>query len=655
VPVSSIKIQPPGDPASVGARERPSFLRRAYSWVRLNGVTFVGEVLIIWVLLESFQYLGYGGQIGQAQGGPPAPVTLLMAALAMGAGEARFRLYRRVWSVAGLSDALAIGLAVTEATFLITLANALMPAYQRPYRLAVPLLATPAIVIGIGLFRLLPRLLSRVPASGNRLLVVVQNSNGYATVKALAQHPNPDWKPIAIVTRQPDEQHKTVLGIPVLGSVAALRDWLKVSQADGVAFVLEDEPVAEQSDLISICLAAQKPIFILSVSEQYFPRQRAAPMRQLSADDLVGRAPRKLELEEAGELIRGRTVLVTGAAGSIGSELSRLVAHASPRRLILLDDNESGLFDISEELLADATFDMRSALVSITEREALLGVFADERPDIVFHTAAYKHVPLLEAHPLQAFNTNVLGTQNVIRCAEASGVKNLILISTDKAVARHSVMGCTKRLCEQMILAYQGEMTCWAVRFGNVVGSRGSVVPLFEKQILQGGPVTITHPEMSRYMMTIREAVALVITTLLIAKPGHVYMLDMGKPINIATLAQDLIRSRGLRPGEDIKLVYTGLRPGERLTEELLAADEGVRPTVNPAIMEVVSPDTINQQDLDWTIERLSQLAREGRPDELEKALKNAVRGTGHRRRPEEPSPSPKRTKHSEVSPSDGD
>ena len=652
LPVSSSEIQPPGDPVLVDSDERPSPLTRAYAWVRLNGVIFVGEVLIIWVLIESFQYLGYGGQVGQAQGGPPFPVTMLMCALAMGAGEARFRLYRRVWSVAGLSDAMAIGLAVTEASFLITLANALMPAYQRPWRLAVPLLATPAIVIGIGLFRLLPRLLSRVPASSNRLLVVVQDSNGYATVKALAQHPNPDWKPIGIVTREPNEEHKTVMGIPVLGTVGGLREFLKSSQADGVAFVLEGTPVSEHRDLISICLAAQKPIFILSVADQMFPRQRAAPMRQLSADDLVGRAQRKLQLDDAGELIKGRTVLVTGAAGSIGSELCRLLAKAGPRRLVLLDDNESGLFDINEELLVDAKVDLRTSLISITERESLLGVFADERPEIVFHTAAYKHVPLLENHPIQAFNTNVLGTQNVIRCAEASGVKNLILISTDKAVARHSVMGCTKRICEQMILAYQGEMTCWAVRFGNVVGSRGSVVPLFEKQILQGGPVTITHPEMTRYMMTIREAVALVISTLMIAGRGHVYMLDMGKPIKIASLAQDLIRSRGLRPGEDIKLVYTGLRPGERLTEELLAPDEGVRPTVNPAIMEVVSPASISQQDLDWTIERLTQLARDGQPDRLEKALKNAVRDTGLRPRAEEPSP--KRTKQSEVSPSEG-
>jgi FlaA1/EpsC-like NDP-sugar epimerase len=245
----------------------------------------------------------------------------------------------------------------------------------------------------------------------------------------------------------------------------------------------------------------------------------------------------------------------------------------------------------------------------------------------------------------------VLGTQNVIRCAEASGVKSLILISTDKAVARHSVMGCTKRLCEQMILAYRGEMTCWAVRFGNVVGSRGSVVPLFEKQIQQGGPVTITHPEMSRYMMTIREAVALVISTLMIARPGHVYMLDMGAPINIMHLAQDLIRSRGLRPGEDIKMVYTGLRPGERLTAELVAADEGVRPTVNAAIMEVVAPAGVGQEDLDWTIERLSQLAREGNSDRLEKALKTAVRETVRSVPADEPSP--KRTKRPGMAPTE--
>jgi len=622
------------------------------SWLRLYGATFGAEVLIMWVLLLSFQFLGYGGQPGRTQG-PPIyePLTLLMVVLAMGAGEARFRLYSRVWSVAGLSDALAIGLAVTEASFLITAANTLMPDSHRPLRLAVPLLATPAIVIGIGLFRLAPRLLSHVPASGNRLLVVVRDSSAYATVKALAQHSDLHWTPVGIVTRQSSDEHKTVMGIPVLGNVSELDHWIRSSRADGVAFVLMGTPVSEQRDLITVCLAAKKPIFILSGAEQWFPHQRGAAMRQLSADDLVGRAPREFEVEAAAELIRGRTILVTGAAGSIGSELCRVLVKVGPRRVVLVDTNESGLFDIGEELQVDSTVEFREALVSIVERDELLALFAEERPDVVFHAAAYKHVPLLESHPAEAFRTNVLGTRNVIMCAEAAGVKSLVLISTDKAVARYSVMGCTKRLCEQMILTYRGEMACWAVRFGNVVGSRGSVVPLFERQIEQGGPVTITHPDVSRYMMTIREAVSLVISTLKIARPGHLYMLDMGTPINIASLAQALIRSRGLRPGEDIELKFTGLRAGERLTEDLLTADEGVRPTINQAIMEVVSPVSLSREDLDWTIEHLSELAREGRKDELEKALKKAVRDPGPVRSVDEPAP--RRGKRSEVSPSE--
>jgi FlaA1/EpsC-like NDP-sugar epimerase len=197
-------------------------------------------------------------------------------------------------------------------------------------------------------------------------------------------------------------------------------------------------------------------------------------------------------------------------------------------------------------------------------------------------------------------------------------------------------MGCTKRICEQMILSWQGEMKCWAVRFGNVVGSRGSVVPLFERQIAQGGPVTITHPDMTRYMMTIREAVALVVRTLTVANPRHVYMLDMGEPIKIMTLAESLVRARGLRPGEDIEIVVTGLRPGERLHEELLGPDEGSRKTNHPAIMEVVSPNSFSPADLDWTVTRLNDLARDGRPDELVKVLKKAA-GSPAPQRTEEP------------------
>jgi len=234
---------------------------------------------------------------------------------------------------------------------------------------------------------------------------------------------------------------------------------------------------------------------------------------------------------------------------------------------------------------------------------------------------------MLEAHPIQAVLANVVGTHNTLRCAHAAGVKRFILISTDKATSKHSVMGCTKRLCEELVLSYRGPMRCWAVRVGNVVGSRGSVVPLFERQIEHGGPVTITHPDVSRYMMTIREASSLVLSSLTIGRPGHLYMLDMGDPIKIFQLANDLIRSRGLRPEVDVKIVITGLRPGERMTEELLAPDEGWRPTDHPSIREVVSPTIGKEEDLAWTVERLEVLAHEGKSDEIVRVLKNAAQG----------------------------
>jgi FlaA1/EpsC-like NDP-sugar epimerase len=546
----------------------------------------------------------------------------------MGAAEARFHLYRRVWSVAGLNDAFAIGLAILEASLLITLINLFIPDGYRPLRLLAPILAAPGAVIGVGLLRLLPRLLSSPRPTGNRLLVVIPNASAYATVKALVQHPNPDWTPVAVVTTGRADVGQTLMGVPVLGTASNLRRWIRETEAQGVAFVQGSAVDRTQARrMYSECLAEHLPTFIVPAADAWFPRSGASRLRQLSADDLVGRDERTIDLALAASEVRDRVVVVTGAAGSIGSELCRLIATMEPRRLVLVDINESGLFDLAEELRTRPGLDLAEALVSIVDRDQLLTLFADQRPDIVFHAAAYKHVPMLEAHPIQAVMTNVVGTQNLLRCAHATAVKRLILISTDKAASKHSVMGCTKRLCEQLVLAHRGPMTCWAVRFGNVVGSRGSVVPLFERQIESGGPVTITDRDVSRYMMTIREAASLVLISLVTSKPGHLYMLDMGEPIRIYDLANDLIRSRGMRPDVDIKIVITGLRPGERMTEELLAPDEGWRPTDHPSIREVISPAVAKEDDLAWIVERLEGLAREGKSDELVRALKTAVQG----------------------------
>jgi FlaA1/EpsC-like NDP-sugar epimerase len=613
-----------------------SFVGRKLRALVRYAPAFLAEVVIFWVVLETFQQLNYGGRIiTEPQSRSTLLLSIALVVLAMGAGEAHFGLYRRIWQVAGIHDAIATGLAVAEAALLITLANWVLPSDYRIWRLGVPLLAMPAVLMGIGLFRLLPRLLSRTPASGSRLLIVADSASN-PSVKELVQSPSPEWQAVAILTKDSSQIHHTVLGVPVVGSADDLAHYLKSTDAGGVAFVFETDSTPDDRKLFNVCLEAGLPLFILPGTEAWFHRQHGTRLRQLSADDLVGRTHRELEVEQARGDVTGKTVLVTGAAGSIGSELSRMLAGLQPRRLVLVDNNESGLFDIAEELRMDMSIDIREALLSVADREPLLQLFADERPDVVFHAAAYKHVPMLEAHPEQAVITNVVGTQNTLHCAEAAGVKRFVLISTDKAVGRQSVMGCTKRVCEQMILGWQGQMTCWAVRFGNVVGSRGSVVPLFERQIMQGGPVTITHPEMTRYMMTIREAVALVIRTLTVAKPRHVYMLDMGEPIKIVSLAEALVRARGLRPGADIEIVYTGLRPGERLHEELLGPDEGSRPTDHPAIMEVVSPNTFSPADLDWTITRLEKLAHEWRSDELVRALKTAA-GSPPPQRTEEP------------------
>ena len=590
---------------------------------------FAAEVVLFWVILEVVNSSGYGvvNPVPTQRWYPAA--AFLIVTFAMGFAEARLRLYRRVWSVASLNDAFAVGLAVVEATLLVTIVNFLFPDGSRPLRVGAPVLAAPAVIIGIGLLRLLPRLTtSSSRPTGNRLLVVIPDESGYATVKALIQQPNPDWTPVAVVTTGPADVGRTLLGVPVIGSANNLRRWIRDSGVQGVAVVegaASDRAHARK--LFAECLAAHLPVFIVPAAESWFPRPSGSRLRQLSADDLVGRDEREIDLEMSATEVRNRVVLVTGAAGSIGSELCRLLATMGPRRLILVDINESGLFDLAEELRVSGSLDLGEALVSIIDPDQLLGVFADERPEIVFHAAAYKHVPMLESHPIQAVLANVVGTRNTLRCAHAAGVKRFILISTDKATSKHSVMGCTKRLCEELVLAYRGPMECWAVRFGNVVGSRGSVVPLFERQIEHGGPVTITHADVSRYMMTIREASSLVLSSLTIGRPGHLYMLDMGDPIKIYDLANDLIRSRGLRPDVDIKIVITGLRPGERLTEDLLAADEGWRPTDHPSIREVVSPTVGKEEDLAWVVERLEGLAREGKSDQLVRALKTAVLG----------------------------
>ena len=606
---------------AIGGRAANGREHRLVGWA----AGIVAELALFAGTLAVFQLSGYGHQPGRLTN---VPLGLLFVVVAWGVAEACFRLYRRAWAVAGFTDAIAIAWAVAVATVLITAANSVLPDSIRPFRYLVPVLAAPAVAAAISLYRLWPRLRAVSQRGSRRLIVVAPDSAAFPWIRWMVLNAPSGWEPVAILTMEGSDRGRTVLGVPVVGRGDEIARRAAEHRADGVAFIPRGPLTTSWKDLVGQCLDAELPIFIVPEPEDTLHGRTGAEMRSLTADDLVGRETREIDLANTRECVQGRTVMVTGAAGSIGSELSRLVAGLTPARLVLVDNNESGLFQIVDEVrTAEPGLEVREALVSIVERDLLMRVFTEERPAVVFHAAAYKHVPLLEAHPEQAISTNVLGTYNMLSCAAACGTASFVLVSTDKAVSRHSIMGASKRLCEMLVLAMGDTTNCWAVRFGNVVGSRGSVVPTFERQIQNGGPVTITHPDATRYLMTIREAASLVISTLTLGRPGHLYMLDMGTPVSIESLARSLIRSRGLEPGREIKIVYTGLRPGESLTEDLLAPDEGWRPTQSPAVREVLSPSPLAGGGVGWLVERIHTLLEHGERDELVSLLRGTVTG----------------------------
>ena len=324
-----------------------------------------------------------------------------------------------------------------------------------------------------------------------------------------------------------------------------------------------------------------------SISQLVSEKVSVSQLKDVEVQDLLGRAPIQVNLEEIYRYIGGKVVLVTGGGGSIGSELCRQIAKSKPAQLIIFDVYENNLYDIQLELRrTHPELNLVALVGSVRNTKRIESVMATYRPDIVFHAAAHKHVPLMEDSPNEAIKNNVLGTYKTATAAARAGVKKFVLISTDKAVNPTNIMGASKRLCEMVVqmMNRRSETDFVAVRFGNVLGSNGSVIPLFKKQIAAGGPVTVTHPDIIRYFMTIPEAVSLVLQAGYYAKGGEIFILDMGQPVRIADMARNLIRLSGYEPDVDIKIVYTGLRPGEKLFEELLMKEEGLQSTDNHLI-----------------------------------------------------------------------
>ena len=352
-------------------------------------------------------------------------------------------------------------------------------------------------------------------------------------------------------------------------------------------------------------------------------------IRQVEVEDLLGREPVVFDTEKYGKYIIGQTVLVTGGGGSIGSELCRQIARLNPKHLIILDIYENNAYDIQQELIRkhgkDLSFEVQIA--SVRDKKKLEHIFKHKNIDVVFHAAAHKHVPLMENNPEEAVKNNVFGTLKLAEVADKYHVKNFVQISTDKAVNPTNIMGASKRICEmiiQMMDKRSKNTNFVAVRFGNVLGSNGSVIPLFKEQIRSGGPVTVTHPDIIRYFMTIPEAVSLVLTAGSLAKGGEIFILDMGEPVKIRVLAENLIRLSGFKPDEDIKIEYTGLRPGEKLYEELLLNEEGITKTDNKKIY-IGKPIEFDNDMFLKNLSRLYTAAHRNQADRVEQLIADTV------------------------------
>ena len=429
----------------------------------------------------------------------------------------------------------------------------------------------------------------KVKSGATKVLIIGGGSGGEMVVNELKENPQLGKVPIGIIDDDINKIGRRIHNVKILGDTSQIKQIVENNNIDEIIFAISNINKSRKSRIINICKETKcKLKTIPGIYEIIDGKVDIKKIRDVEIEDLLGREPIKVNLNEISEYITDKVILVTGGGGSIGSELCRQIANFNPKHLIILDNYENNAYAIQQELKRKYKneLNLSTIIASIREEVRLEEIFKMYRPEVVFHAAAHKHVPLMEDSPSEAIKNNIFGTLNVAKLSDKYKVKRFVLISTDKAVNPTNIMGATKRAAEMIIqmMNSESESEFVAVRFGNVLGSNGSVIPLFKKQIEEGGPVTITHPDIIRYFMTIPEAVQLVIQAGAMAKGGEIFVLDMGEPVKIADLAKNLITLSGLEPDVDIKIEYTGLRPGEKLYEELLMSEEGLSKTYNEKI-----------------------------------------------------------------------
>lgn len=522
-----------------------------------------------------------------------------------------FGLYRGVWRFASLPDLMRIAKAVATGTVLVLGALFVINRLYLVPRSVPPLFFFLQLLLLAG-----PRLLYRWRkdrrldlSGGKRVLIVGAGSAGELLVRDMLRDPEHGYSPVGFVDDLPRRQGSEIHGLPVLGACAAIPRLVAELGVEVIVLAIPSAEARAMQRIVAWCEQAAVPFRTIPKLRSLMNGQVSVQqLRSVSIEDLLGRAPVNLDWEGIAAGLRDRIILVTGGGGSIGAELCRQVARLQPRRLVLFESSEFNLYTIEMELRDGfPDLDLVARLGDVTDRVAVTRVFADQRPDVVFHAAAYKHVPMLEHQVREAVRVNVLGTRKVAEAADASGCAEFVLISTDKAVNPANVMGTTKRLAELYCqsLDKRSATRFITVRFGNVLGSAGSVVPLFRAQIARGGPVTVTDPEMERFFMTIPEACQLIMQAGVMGKGGEIFVLDMGEPIKIRYLAEQMIRLSGSEPGA-IDIKYVGLRPGEKLYEELFYGDEDLAPTAHQRI-RIARHRTMNRVWLEQMLQDFQQ------------------------------------------------
>ena len=553
-----------------------------------------------------------------------------------------FRIYRFSLAYIGLEELLNVALSCVTAS--LAVASLLFLLHGWPPLVGFPR-ASLAIdfaftLLGIVAIRLARRTLGimsprrRNRGHGKRTFIIGAGEAGEQLVRALKRETGAGYEPIGFLDDDPKKRGLVIHGVPVLGPRAKLPTLVGLHRIEAVIIAMPSAPPKVIRETVELAReSGVKDIKVLPfLSELYTGEVRVSDVREVRPEDVLPRQPASVDLDVIEKFLKGKRILVTGAAGSIGSELCRQVLRFSPELLIALDFDETGLFYLELELkkrFPDAH--IKAVVSDIRDRPRIQAIFDPERPQVIFHAAAYKHVPMMEANPEEAVKTNIFGTKVVVEEACRAKAEAFVLISTDKAVNPISVMGMSKRIAELITLTVGESCStrCMAVRFGNVLGSRGSVIPIFLEQIRHGGPVTVTHPEMERYFMTTSEAVLLVLQAATLGKGGEVFVLDMGKPVKILDIARELIRFHGLEPDKDIPIVFTGIRPGEKLREEILTAEEGTEATRHRQIYVAKMSKRLSLEGLQRKLGNLAELIdQRAEGDKIKAMLAEIIHGS---------------------------